>query len=200
VIPISLEVPFPNDVLTRCYPNGRLGGITVDGRPPGALGERVELTVRVEKPRREFVVKAQIAWVRHQASKLLKECFGVDFLEDAERMLAFARAELDASTTRTAVRVHTDLPVRLTYQGRTRNEHLIDISHGGAFVRSMLPPKVGEEVEVHLKPPNALLGGFTLKGRVAWHRRTGDARGFGVEFVDDGDLQSKLDKLLKRIS
>ena len=198
---LTLEVAFPSDVLARYYPNGKLGGLTLDGKVPGALGQLVNLTIKVERPSRELQLRGQLAWARHKGgAKQLKECYGIDFLTDPERLLQFARAELDAAHLRTVPRLATDLPVRITHGGHTRKEFLVDLSDGGAFVRSPSPIPVGHEVEMHVKPPHALLG-FTLKGRVAWQRNTGTATGFGIEFVDDDDgNRFRLEKLLLSLS
>ena len=200
VIDVSLEVAFPSDVLGRTYPNGKLGGLTMDGKSPGALGQLVFLTVKVQRPEREFTLKGQLAWARHKVgAKNLKESYGIDFLGDQERLLQFARAELDPAALRTGPRVATDLPVRITHGGYTRKEFLVDLSDGGAFIRSPDPIPVGHEVELHVRPPKALLG-FSLKGRVAWQRNTGTAPGFGVEFIaDDATTRARIEKLLARL-
>lgn len=201
VIDLTLEVAFPSDVLARVYPNGKLGGLTMDGKSPGALGQLVQLTVKVQRPEREFTLRGQLAWARHKrGAKSLKESYGVDFLGDHERLLQFARAELDPSALRGGPRLATDLPVRITHGGHTRKEFLVDLSDGGAFIRSPDPIPVGHEVELHVRPPRALLG-FTLKGRVAWQRNTGAATGFGVEFIEeDSGTRARLEKLLVRLS
>ena len=98
---------------------------------------------------------------------------------------------------RVEARIATDLKVRIVTNGHTRSEFLIDISLGGAFVRSALPLQVGTDVELHLRPPRTLLG-FTLKGRVAWHRMTGKDTGYGVAFIAPDS--AKLTKLLARLT
>jgi len=199
-VKLELTVGFPSDVLARYYPNGKLGGLTLDGKVPGALGQLVHLTVHVERPLRDFEVKGQLAWARHKGSLNLKACYGVDFIGDHDRLLQFARAELDPSALRLGPRLATDLPVRITHGGYTRREFLVDLSDGGAFVRSPDPIPVGHEVELHLRPRGALMG-FTLRGRVAWQRNTGQAPGFGVEFLDEGSGgRPKLEKLLLKLS
>lgn len=200
LISATLEVAFAADLLARLYPNGKLGGLTLDGVPPGAMGDVVTLTVKVQRPQRDFTVRCQLAWARHRGNRNLKECYGADFIGDHERLLAFAKHELDPSALRNSPRLMTDLPVRITHQGQTRREFLVDLSEGGAFVRSAEPPDVGHEVELHLKPPRALLGGFSLKGRVAWQRLTGQATGFGVMFVELDGVRSKLERLLEQLS
>lgn len=200
---LALDVEFPADLVARHYANGKSGGLTVDGALPAPLGQKVELTVRVRKPARSFVVLGQLAWARHRSSKSLKECFGVDFApeDDASRhrLLAFARQEVHPEATRLWDRVHTDLPVKVIHAGKVRHEHLVDLSLGGAFIRSGTPLAVGEAVELIIRPPRTLLG-LHLKGRVAWLRQTGTAVGMGVQFNDDSaDQRGRLEKLLARI-
>ena len=200
LVRLELTVGFPSDVLARYYPNGKLGGLTLDGPVPGSVGQLVTLTVHVERPLRDFEVRGQLAWARHRASVNLKACFGVDFVGDHERLLQFARAELDPSALRLGPRLATDLRVRITHGGVTRREFLVDLSDGGAFVRSPDPIAVGQEIELHVKPPRAFLG-FTLKCRVAWQRNTGSAPGFGVEFLDESlNTRPKLEKLLLKLA
>src|SRR5581483_10189350 len=150
VIPVTLEVAFPADILNRLYPNGKLGGLTLDGKAPGALGQLVALTVKVQRPERSVDVRGQLAWARHSGSARLKQCFGVDFVGDPERLLSFAKAQLEPEALRAAPRVVADLPVRITHEGVTRKEFLVDLSQGGAFVRSASPLEVGAPIELHV--------------------------------------------------
>jgi uncharacterized protein (TIGR02266 family) len=201
VIPVTLEVEYPAEVLGRYYPNGKLGGLTLDGKPPGALGQLVSISVKIQRPDRSLDLRGQLAWARHRGSAMLKECFGVDFVTDPERLLNFAKAKLEPEALRAGPRVLTDWPVRITHGGVTRKEFLVDLSPGGAFVRSATPLNVGDAVELHLKVPRTLVGGATVRGVVAWQRLTGDAAGFGVQFVeDDAKERARLDKLLLRLS
>ena len=199
---VDLAVAFPVDILSRYYPNGKLGGLTVDGPSPSALGQLVDLCVKIERPPREFNLKGQLAWARHKGSRNLKECFGIDFLphdDSSQRLLAFARKDLDAEAMRGTVRLSTDLKVRITHQGQTRREFLADLSPGGAFVRSGMPAEVGQTLELHLRPPGALTS-MVIHARVAWVRSTGNEPGMGLEFLDaDPKLLERLGKVLDRL-
>lgn len=199
---VQLVVPTPGDLLPRFYPNGKQGGLSVDGQPPGALGEFVKVTVRVRKPPREFTLTGQLAWARLKGSKQLHECYGVDFQPDDDgtiaRMLAFARNELPAETMRHERRVQVELPIKLIHGGQSRRERLADLSYGGAFVRTWDPLEVDENVELVVRPPSSLFS-LHFKGRVAWVRRLGEVSGMGVEFFDlDGGLRQAVDRLLGR--
>jgi uncharacterized protein (TIGR02266 family) len=202
---VILEVDSPEDVLHRVFPNGKMGGLTIDGPTPGMLGDALEIEVKVKQPRRSFVIKGQLAWVRHKGQRALKECFGVDFAEgdapSTDRLLAFARNELGGDALRVEQRQVTNLPVTLSHQNKTRKEFLADLSPGGAFVRSADPLLPGESVTLTLRAPLAVsLLPIKLKGRVAWVRRTGTATGMGIEFVvEDMAAQQRLLRLLARI-
>ena len=199
---VELNVAFPADIVTRFYPNGKLGGLTIDGPSPSALGQIVDLSVRIERPLREFTVRGQLAWARHKGSRHLKECFGIDFLgldDSSHRLMAFARRDLDPESTRGTVRLLTDLKVRITHLGQTRREFLADLSEGGAFVRSGMPAEVGELLELHLRPPGSLTS-MMLNARVAWVRATGNEPGMGLEFLDgDTKVAERLGKVLARL-
>ena len=205
LIKVALEIPDPKALLVRYYPNGKLGGLTIDGPLPGVLGQRCELVVRTVPPlQRHFNVRGQLAWARHKGSRGLKECFGIDFLAEDDagrvRLLSFAREEVEPSGSRFEERQFTDLPVKISHQGKVRKEMLFDLSQGGAFIRSALPPPIGTVLEFDVRPPLSLKR-LRLKGRVAWVRRTGTARGMGIEFLfDDATQAERVRKLLNRVS
>jgi len=195
---VKLLVAFPADVLHRYYPNGRLGGLQVDGRPPGALGQLVEVLITVDRPRREFMLRGQLAWARYKATDTLKECFGVDLQGDEEavaRLLAFARASLDAEAMRAEPRLSVEYPVRLVSNGQQRKEIAADLSLTGAFVRSGQPLEVGETIELKLRAPGNLLAA-SFKALVRWSRQTGDATGMGLEFTE-ADAPLRMAKVLR---
>jgi uncharacterized protein (TIGR02266 family) len=204
LLQVDLSVERAKELLDRIYPNGKLGGLMIDGGLPGALGQKCDLLVRIATPPRHLNVKGQIAWARHKGSRALRECFGVDFVLEDEagraRMLAAAKEEVQADAMRFEERVATELPVRLFYDGKKRQEFLCDLSQGGAFVRTFMPLPVGATLEMDVRPPRALLR-IRLKGRVAWVRQTGAARGMGIEFVFDApDQATRVRGLLEKIS
>lgn len=201
---VALTVGQPHELAERYYPNGKLGGLALEGKAPGPLGMHVELTVRVKKPLRTFVVKGQLAWARHKAARGQAASFGVDFLPEDDatrvRLLAFARNEVEPEATRYEARLQVELPVRLVHEGTTRREFLADLSPGGAFVRTWNPLQPGEQVELSVRPPLSLMS-LHFKGRVAWTRTTGEHPGMGIEFVDESaDDRDRVEKLLAKLS
>lgn len=198
-----LQVATPADLADLYYPNGRLGGLTVPGKSPGALGQRVELHVEVTRPLRHFVVRGQLAWVRHKAGPNQPAGYGFDFDPDDDaarvRLLAFARNELSSASTRVEYRQQVELQVRLVHEGQQRRELMADLSGGGAFVRTWNPLPVGARVQLFIRPPLAF-SSLELKAQVAWVRLAGEHPGMGLVFERDEALQPRLDKLLTKLA
>jgi uncharacterized protein (TIGR02266 family) len=201
---LTLSLARPKDLLPRLLPNGRMGGLVLDGPVPDALGARGTLIVLFSEPvERRFEVKVQLAWARHRGTADLKEGFGLDFLpEDAsgrDRLLGYAREEVQPESTRYDARVPATLPVTVHCNGRSAHDRLLDLSQGGAFVQTSLALEVGATVSLKIHPPKSLLS-IGLRGRVAWVRDEGLARGVGVEFIYDNARQSeRVMKLVKRL-
>lgn len=204
-VKLTLEVKRPKDILERYYPNGRLGGLVLDGPAPAAVGHACDLLVRVtESAHRHLNVRGQLAWARHKGSSRLKACFGVDFVADdkpgRERLLQFANEKLAAADTRYDNRISTNLRVKLAHGGTRQKEALVDLSQGGAFVHSRTPLPVNSLLEFSLRPP-LTLNPIKLRVRVAWVRTEGLAPGMGLEFVYQNSRQvSRVRKLVDKLS
>ncbi len=201
---IDCQVETPDGVLQRYYPNGKLGGLTVDGTPPGALSQRVLLTVHVRQPTRDFEVRGVVAWARRKGSESLKACYGVDFEvgEDRarDRLLAFARHEVGPEALRFEHRVHVEVPIRVREGQAEHAWQLADLSTGGAFILTRVAPSVGTALTLSVRPPMSLLS-LKLEGRVAWVRRGGPLPGMGVEFTQATPAQrERLQKWLARLA
>jgi len=203
LIETDLKVASPAELAEHYYPNGRLGGLSVNGKSPGALGQLVLLRVEVARPARQFVLRGQLAWVRHKSGPNQPTGFGVDFVPEDDatrvRLLAFARQEVSSDATRIEQRQQVELKVRLVHDGRPRKELVADLSPGGAFVRSWNPLPVGSKVQIHLRLPLSFTG-FELHGHVAWVRLAGEHPGMGVEFARDDDTRIKIEKLLMKLA
>ena len=199
-----LEVRNGDELLGRLYPNGGAGGLTLDGRPPAELGTKAQLAVKFLEPApRQFDVAVQLAWVRHKGSTHLRESFGVDFdpADDGARvrLIQFASAEIPLEASRYDERIGTELPVKLTHQGKSRREALCDLSRGGAFVRTETPLPVGSELQFAIRPPGALLG-FELSGKVTWIRQQGEPKGMGIAFgFRNAREEERVAKLLAKL-
>ncbi len=202
-IEASLQVASPDELAALYYPNGRLGGLSVPGKAPGALGEFILLRVEVRRPARQFVVKGQLAWVRHKSGPNQPTGYGLDFQPEDDatrvRLLAFARQEVSSDATRIELRQQVELQVRLVHDGHQRRELMADLSTGGAFVRTWNPLPVGAQVQLSLRPPLALTA-LQLKAQVAWVRLAGDHPGMGLEFETDEAQRLKLGKLIVKLA
>lgn len=203
LIETVLVAASPVDLAEHYYPNGRLGGLSLEGQCPGALGQLVRLRVQVSRPARVFVLKGQLAWARHKPGPHQPASFGVDFLPEDDttrvRLLAFARQELSGDVVRAELRQQVELKVRLVHEGFARKELVADLSTGGAFVRSWNPLPVGAKVQVFLRPPMSL-STLELNAHVAWVRLAGEHPGMGLEFERDEATKKKLEKLVAKLA
>ncbi len=194
---LSLVLPLQRagDVLERLYPNGKLGGLMIDGPPPGPVGTKVRLTLRVREPApRNFTIHTQLAWARRKASVGLREAYGLEFLPDnrgaRDRLVSFARGHTPDASQRNEERLSVALPAALSWQGGQRQEELADLSLGGAFLRTPEPLPVGAEVELSFRPPRALTK-LRLRGRVTWRRTSGTEPGMGLRFEYESSRQAE---------
>lgn len=198
----QLVVDGPRALLEHHYPNGRQGGLWVEGACPGVVGQQLELEVVVQHPVRRFRVSGRVAWARRAQHGKLPRAWGLDFAPDDQavaRLLAFARSELSAEALRHEARLTVALPVRLTHGHEKRVEYLSDLSTGGAFVRTFALLEPGELVTLRLRPPGSLFS-LTLEARVAWARPSGPDTGLGLEFIDfDGTTRGKVLELIERL-
>lgn len=203
LIETELKVASPAELADRYYPNGRLGGLSIEGKAPGALGQLVVMKVEVQRPARQFVVRGQLAWVRHKSAPNQPMGFGVDFIPEDDatrvRLLAFARQEVSSDAIRVERRQQVELGVKLVHEGKQRKETLADLSPGGAFVRTWNPLPVGAKVLLSMRLPLSLLA-LELKGHVAWVKLAGEHPGMGVEFEPNPSARSKIEKLLLKLA
>jgi uncharacterized protein (TIGR02266 family) len=203
LIEARVRVASPEDLADLYYPNGRLGGLSVPGKAPGALGEFVSLRVEVERPARQFIVRGQLAWVRHKSGPNQPTGFGLDFQPEDDstrvRLLAFARREVTSDSTRVELRQQVELQVRLVHAGTQRRELMADLSPGGAFVRTWNPLPVGAHVTLVMRLPRSLTS-IELKSQVAWVRLAGEHPGMGLEFLRNESQREKIEKLLMKLA
>jgi hypothetical protein len=119
--------------------------------------------------------------------------------DDHRSRVRFAAAVLGGERTaasRTHRRIPTDLECRWTQGTFEHQSRIIDLSHGGAFIRSQFCPKIGATVVVQLPD----LGGRPLRldAVVTWVRATGPQAGFGVNFkLRDRNLAQQLHRMVR---
>ncbi len=197
---LELHVADTAELVRRYYPNGQWGGLTLDGACLAALGDRVSLHVVVSRPRCEVTLDGKVGWARRKATRDLGLGFGVDVLDTSgiawEKLLAFARNELSADALRASARIEVAVPVRLSWADQVRRELMIDLSSGGAFVRTHEPIPLGATVGLSVRAPGSIFA-TQLTGRVAWARQTGSAPGVGIQFMAlTPAVQRSVEKLL----
>ncbi|MEW5855723.1 MAG: PilZ domain-containing protein, partial [Myxococcota bacterium] len=203
----QLTLPFPDaeSFLDAYMQEGPLGGVVLDARTNVPLGQEVKLLLRFRQGViKEFDIRGRVAWRRMKGSGNLRPGVGVEFLPSergaVDRLLWLARGHSPSAADRKHRRIETQLQVKVAPRnGERRRCKAMDISEGGIFVASAVLLPLNEEVTVTLKAPGKLLGGFDVKGRVAWHREEGD-RGYGVMFTFEGDdVEARVRELVARI-
>jgi uncharacterized protein (TIGR02266 family) len=199
---VYLKIEGPSDLISRWYPNGRLGGLKLSGVPPFPRGTRCELSVQDPK-NRAFEVLGEVSWVRRDDSGATSEAsFGIDFVEDdasLQRLMLFAQGKPRSIKNTGAKRLFTNLPVEISFQGKLRRERLFDLSEGGAFVQTRKPLPVGSIVDFRL-PAVGTDERVAVVGRVMWSRTTGSPAGMGVQFhYGSPDHQTRIQKVIRKV-
>lgn len=93
-------------------------------------------------------------------------------------------------------RIPTDLECRWTQGSFEHQSRVLDLSRGGAFIRSQFCPKIGAHVVVQL--PDASGAALQLTAVVSWVRKAGPRGGFGVSFqLRDRGLAQQLHRVLR---
>lgn len=107
------------------------------------------------------------------------------------------------------LRRYTRYPIGVTFKLREDSEvssgeilfDTVNVSGGGAFLRSELLLDVGVEVEVTFSLPNSNEP-LSTKARIAWVTRGSSGKrepGMGIEFIDLGDGERNLiEELIQR--
>lgn len=108
--------------------------------------------------------------------------------EDPAQLVFVANQLLTADFTqlRSSQRLVYGVPVAF---GKDKEEHFgfsYNISLGGIFVRTLTPPPIGTELNLHFTPPFGA-GRFCLQGNVVWRQpnpvgRGGTPCGFGLQY------------------
>ena len=133
----------------------------------GPMADEVELDGVVDRVRE--LEQGRSIRFRVEASQVAR----MDYVNDVAKGLRQASA-------RRHRRFPADQKIRWASEGSTHHTRLMDVSQGGAFIRSEALPDVGEEVVVQLELGDASL--VELRSKVAWTSRNLGRSGFGVSF------------------
>jgi uncharacterized protein (TIGR02266 family) len=195
-IPISLR--NRKELFRRFLSEAPYGGLMVNTRESLAVGELVELKVRIEESGEAHELRGVVLWGRTEYGS---PTAGIGFLssevERREQLLRDpATGDANAAERRETRYAST---MKVTYH--TTNDFVVDytrnISTGGFFVDNPNPPAVGARILFRLFPPGVDQP-IELPGLVAWKR---PGQGFGVRFVSDNpDIRRKLDRLVRNIA
>jgi hypothetical protein len=111
----------------------------------------------------------------------------------------YAAAVLDGNrpaSARSHRRIPTDLTCSWTEGSDEHRSRMLDLSRGGAFIRSERCPAIGTTVTVRM--PNAHGTAIRVNAIVSWVRRAGPRGGFGVSFkLRDRILAQQLHRMVR---
>jgi hypothetical protein len=112
--------------------------------------------------------------------------------------LARGNVQAEATTNRRGDRIPLELPVDCRIESETPKwmaSKTVDLSKGGAFIRSLEKPEIGTRIRMHLGPTASSKDTFVVYGIVAWTNEDG----FGVRFRSQGrDDARRLRTALRR--
>lgn len=181
-------------------------GISVRSLAPPQVGARVSMALYLPNGSIPEVAIGRVSAARSGAPA--ESGFWADFITvDPQARMRISHLLSDADLRDSENRACERYPVLLQVRFRTSNEfvqeHAVNLSRGGIFIRSDDPPPVDSVVEVELQLPD---GGSPIStaGIVVHRQAPGTAKvaGVGVQFVDASDtfrerIDRYMDALLK---
>lgn len=194
---VTLAFASADEFLAAYHPADG-GSLSTRTRTDGTIGEQVLLEVSFPGLPNRALVRADVSGIAFEIG--LRFTIAPADHTTRDFLLGVARGEIQIDQT--TPRGHTRFPAALRAvwrKGDTAIETLVeDLSAGGAFLRGLEPPAIGDEVAVEITTPD----GSTLPfvAHVAWIR-SGKDPGFGVDFVPlTGDAGRRLRSLLRHAS
>jgi uncharacterized protein (TIGR02266 family) len=175
-------------------------GIAVRSLAPPQVGARVSMVLYLPNAAVPEVAIGRVA--RANSGAPADAGFWADFLvvdPQARMRISTLLAQRNEDALH---RIFERIPVRLQVRFRTAGEfvqeHAINLSRGGIFIRSQDPPPVDTAVEVELLLPD---GGppVSSAGVVVHRQRPGPGKvpGAGVQFVDASDsFRERIDRYM----
>jgi uncharacterized protein (TIGR02266 family) len=175
------------------------GGIAVRSLSPPHVGARVTLALYLPN-----IAIPDVAIGRVARSKSGSEAgafasgFWADFLvvdpQARMRISSLLSDHAQGGTNRAFPRHVVNLDLRVGKSGLLFAEQSLNLSRGGVFLCSDMPPEEGTSVEVELHLP----GGLPVSScGVVVHRQGSKPGGAGIQFVDANDaFRERLDRFL----
>jgi Tfp pilus assembly protein PilZ len=121
--------------------------------------------------------------------------------DDRGRIKKAHRIALGEAVTyvhREQTRYPADVEVRYLANGSVAADgRLLDISVGGAFIRTMgTLPQIGADIQVEMRPPGWFFRKLKVKARVMWLDFFEESRGMGVRFMEKNP---KVETLVEKL-
>jgi uncharacterized protein (TIGR02266 family) len=176
-------------------------GIAVRSLAPPQLGARVSMALYLPNAGVPEVAIGRVSAAR--AGSAAEAGFWADFIvvDPQARMRIsnlLSESDLRDKQHRTFERHPVKLGVRFRTASEFVQEHATNLSRGGVFIRSDVPPPVDTVVEVELQLPDA--GPPVTSSGIVVHRQLPGGRkeaGVGVQFVDASDaFRERIDRYM----
>lgn len=162
------------------------GGVFVETTEPFEIGERVALLLLFPEIPEGLQLSCEVAWRRQPAkwrSSLapgIGVAFGTANRSRVEFLLDYCQGQLSAAR-KPGRRIPVDLRVDIVDEAERISGRIKDISRGGVFIVTDRQFNLDALVELDLYLDNED-SPERYKGRVAWHRSSGNDAGVGIEF------------------
>ncbi len=179
-------------------------GIAVRSLAPPQVGARVSMALYLPNTGIPEVAIGRVSAARSGAPA--ESGFWADFIvvdPQARMRISHLLSEHDQQDRQQ--RAYERFPVKLQVRFRTASEfvqeHAVNLSRGGIFIRSEDPPPVDTAVEVELLLPDG--GPPVTSGGIVVHRQPPAAAkvaGVGVQFVDASDaFRERIDRYMESL-
>ena len=181
-------------------------GIAVRSLAPPHVGARVSMALYLPNAAVPEVAIARVS--RSQTGAPADSGFWADFIVvDPQARMRISHLLSDRDQGTSQQRTCERIPVRLSVRFRTASEfvqeHAVNLSRGGIFIRTNDPPPSDTAVEVELQLPDS--GPPISTAGIVVHRQLpapNKIAGVGVQFVDASDafrvrIDRYMDSLLK---
>jgi uncharacterized protein (TIGR02266 family) len=191
------------DLLSHYLEVTQEGGFFWSTRQELVEGEEVVLEIELPDYEEELSIQCRVMGSLRDKGLDVEPGYLLGFKPEEtakrERLLEIVGRNIIGSNRRFHRRYHKAMAVAWrTGEGEDMQVgHTVNVSLGGAFVRSDVLPPEDAEVTLHLRCGEQYPS-ITVNGRVAWTRVEGEQFGMGVQFLNLDPGQTKqLQKVLK---
>lgn len=180
-------------------------GISVRSLSPPQVGARVSMALYLPESSVPEVAIGRV--VRARSGEPGEAGFWADFMVvDPQARMRIGRLLTDREESTAQQRSFDRVPVKLAVRFRAASdfaqEHALNLSRGGVFIRCDAPPPVNTAVEVSIELPDG--GDAVVSAGVVVHAQLpgpGKVAGAGVQFVDATDqFRERIDRYMSSIA